>query len=285
MQQDKYIEIIEQARRNSKAKGLFLTNNDIEAYAKGSLDAETSAILEARVARDADFASEVAAEKAIAQGIRSYITAKEEADGVHGAVFEGKERKRAREQESVFEERTLVQPRVAKVVALQSYRWAVAATLLFCVLGLGWLYTSTRFELQSYLNAEKHNVHSSARGYDGTVFEEIKKAVEAEQYQKALTLIKGIREDEKDEEVLFLEGFCHQYLKNNQAAVVLFEQIVQDTEANISTKEQAQYHLALCYAALGQKEKASLVLQRIINDADKNNPYIEKANQFFKELK
>ena len=100
-----------------------------------------------------------------------------------------------------------------------------------------------------------------------------------------MTLIKGIREDEKDEEVLFLEGFCHQYLNNNQLAASIFERIGQDAGANISTKEQAQYHLVLSYIALGQKEKATHLLQRIVSDVDKNNPYIEKAKQLFKELK
>jgi|GEM_PF-3156483 len=66
------------ARENAKSKGLFITDDDIEAYARGDLDKETTAILEMRMTQDLEFAAEVNAEMALADGIRQYTKAHQE---------------------------------------------------------------------------------------------------------------------------------------------------------------------------------------------------------------
>ena len=61
--------LLEKARQNAYERGLFLTDEDIEAYVRGHIEAEKKTILEARITRDPEFAAEVAAEKGVVEGI------------------------------------------------------------------------------------------------------------------------------------------------------------------------------------------------------------------------
>ncbi|MEY4904152.1 MAG: hypothetical protein RLZZ292_1967 [Bacteroidota bacterium] len=254
----KYTEIQEQLRQNTKAKGLFLTNEEIEAYARGTLDAATAAILETRVENDSEFALAVTAEKAMQESLRSYVKDKKE--------------------------NNIVAMPTRRFHLPSTYRWAAAASVLFCILGVGWFYItkSNPLDMNVVLAAEK-NALTTVRGYDSTPFETIKLDVKAAQYQKALDALAKMPPYERDEEVQFLEGFCYQYLKDNTKAISIFEQLVNNPNSNIAVKEQAQYHLAMSYMVAGANSKAIGLLENLRNV--KESAYQQKAKDLLEKLK
>ena len=264
------------ARENAKSKGLFLTDDDIEAYARGDLDNETTAILEMRMAQDLEFAAEVNTEMALADGIRQYAK-------VHHVEMSGSnETPKAAEVSSMTVSASNVRAttNAPMAVRVNNWRkWLVAASIaLLC--GVFWLIQPETVDTDALVQKELNsfNRFAASRGYSETPYDSASTLLGNGKYEEARQIVNGTME--KTPEMLYILGMTYLYEKNCQKALEYFEPIMNDQKTIEEWRAKSLYAASLCYFSLNQKNKAREVLESLLEylkpKDPKNAPFIQE---------
>jgi len=287
------------ARENAKSKGLFLTDDDIEAYARGDLDKETTAILEMRMTQDLEFAAEVNAEMALADGIRQYAKAhqvemqrlKEIPTAQAAEIIPASGAKEAGAM-TLSTSNVPVTATTPVVVSSNNnwQNWLIAAAIaLFC--GVFWLIQLKNPEAmlaelkeQEMADFTRLNINLGSKQFGGSEsnvpsnFENAAWLFNQGKFQETEDFILKI-EGEQVYELRYILGMCALFQDDYDRALTHFQPNIDDKEGDKADYYvKSIYGAALCHLAKRDKAKVRELLDILITMApDKNFEYKEKS--------
>jgi FimV-like protein len=229
----------------------------LERYFEHQLSEEEHKILQIYLDTDADFAEEFAFQKNVKQAITL------------------NERAELKQKLQSFES--------AKSTKKWISKWSVAASIAV-VLGAGYWFMNQSpdsVELydqyyQSYPNVVAPTVRGeSTTDLKSQAFYEY----DSGNYQKSYELFSQLYANDKDDYALFYSSLSLIELDKPQEAIALMNQF--DTNKNNGFTPYFKWYKALSYLKVGEKEKATELLQSL---SESQNPQQEQAQKLLKEL-
>jgi tetratricopeptide (TPR) repeat protein len=233
----------------------------IERYLAGELNPDENKAIEDRIKSDPDFAEKVALFRSLSENLKSRFSGEQD-------------EQRLRESLQAISKAELTK-KSGKVISLQWYHWAAAASI--AILGVFWFYTTTP-TLPHYSQYAFHGSLSLAERGDDSLVHKAEGAFNSAKYEQAVPLFNQLLEAEPDNtELQLYKGVSLLELDRYKEAESIFQAI---KESNTVYRDRAIWYLAL--SALKQKDydKCKAFLDQLSPDSEDHG----KAEEILKRL-
>ncbi|NHF61452.1 tetratricopeptide repeat protein [Flavobacteriaceae bacterium TP-CH-4] len=160
--------------------------------------------------------------------------------------------------------------------------WSIAASIALLI-GLGWvgfntfLGTSSDALYEEHFRAYPNTVYTITRGdTDDSLERKAFVAYESGDYESAIDYLEELKGEENKAYIAFYMAQSHLNLGNTEAALALFQQIM-DSEKEFEA--EAHWYTALAHLKNGDKENATRYLQKLTAGFDYNRERAEALLQ------
>jgi len=294
-------EAIVEIDKDLETAGFFLTTENIDNFLDGKLDTATHAIMEERLAKDADFKAEVDLHKLTRAGIK-----KEAAEADFSDLFNELDKDLA--QEGFFETMDNQQqkiaakkkPKEAKIVRFPFRRLAIAASIALTIFATWWVFQPTSIDSQiiyathftpltDVLSTELEETGFVKESYYDVLengmkaYKETKNSTTSllDNYSKAKDYFIQYRQTAPTTDDFYAPAtlylaITHLAVAETAQAIALLKPL---TQQNFPQQIDAQWYLALSYIKTEQTEKAIPILKGLIS-----TKYQAKATVILKEI-
>lgn len=233
----------------------------IERYLAGELTPEEKKSFEDRIKSDLDFAEKVSLYRSLGENLKSRFSGEQD-------------EQRLRESLQAISKEEITK-KSGKVISLQWYHWAAAASI--ALIAVFWFYTTTP-TLPHYSDYAIHGSLSLTERGDDSLKHQAEEAFNAAKYEQAVHYFNQLLEADPDNtELQLYKGISLLELDRYEEAESIFDPIKNSTTVY---QDKAIWYLAL--SALKQKDydKCKALLNQLPSDSEYHN----KAKEIVKGL-